>query len=130
MAKYKRGYENGQKVIEIYDGKVDLVLYHETNPSFYFYRFDSKDIFTCESCGGRGKVELENYMDSFGNREEADCEECNGDGGLVLGRDVNCTSRYQVEHFLSQNGGYDYHELIQQLLETAWKNNMRKRDEM
>jgi hypothetical protein len=45
--KFKRGYENGEQTIEIYEGKVDLVLYNENpkKPSFYFYRFPSKAIF-------------------------------------------------------------------------------------
>jgi hypothetical protein len=41
---YKRGYENGEQTIEIYEGKVDLVLYNDkpNKPSFYFYRFPSE----------------------------------------------------------------------------------------
>lgn len=44
---YKRGYENGEQTIEIYEGKVDLVLYNDkpNKPSFYFYRFPSDVIF-------------------------------------------------------------------------------------
>lgn len=44
---YKRGYSNGEQSLEIYDGKVDLVLYNENekSPSFYFYRFPSESVF-------------------------------------------------------------------------------------
>lgn len=44
---FKRGYEQGEQTIEIYEGKVDLVLYNDKpeNPSFYFYRFPSQVIF-------------------------------------------------------------------------------------
>lgn len=42
---FKRGYENGEQTIEIYEGRVDLVLYSERTPSFYFYRFDSESVF-------------------------------------------------------------------------------------
>jgi hypothetical protein len=37
---FKRGYENGEKVLEIHDGYIDLVCYHERTPSFYFYRIN------------------------------------------------------------------------------------------
>jgi hypothetical protein len=44
--KLKRGYENGERVIEIIDGNVDVVLFHEKeNGSFYFYRFSPLHIF-------------------------------------------------------------------------------------
>lgn len=41
---FKRGYEQGEQTIEIYEGKVDLVLYNDKpdRPSFYFYRFPSE----------------------------------------------------------------------------------------
>jgi hypothetical protein len=44
---FKRGYEHGEQTIEIYEGKVDLVLYNDKSdsPSFYFYRFPSKIVF-------------------------------------------------------------------------------------
>lgn len=44
---YKRGYEQGEQTIEIYEGKVDLVLYNDKpdSPSFYFYRFPSEIVF-------------------------------------------------------------------------------------
>lgn len=44
---YKRGYEHGEQTIEIYEGKVDLVLYNDKadRPSFYFYRFKSQEVF-------------------------------------------------------------------------------------
>lgn len=41
---FRRGYENGEQTIEIYEGRVDLVVYHEEKPNFYFYRFQSEDI--------------------------------------------------------------------------------------
>lgn len=44
----KEGYENGEKVIEILDGKLDLVLYNNEdskNHTFYFFRFKPQDIF-------------------------------------------------------------------------------------
>lgn len=42
----KRGYENGEQAIEIYEGKIDVILYNnKPNVNFYFYRFDSEDIF-------------------------------------------------------------------------------------
>jgi hypothetical protein len=45
--KFKRGYENGEQTLEIYEGKVDLVLYNDkpNSPSFYFYRFPSQVVF-------------------------------------------------------------------------------------
>lgn len=36
---YKRGYTNGDKVIEVIDGNLDVVLYNESGESFYYYRF-------------------------------------------------------------------------------------------
>lgn len=44
---WKRGYEQGEQTIEIYEGKVDLVLYNNKpdKPSFYYYRFPSNVIF-------------------------------------------------------------------------------------
>jgi hypothetical protein len=42
--KFKRGYANGTKVIEIIDGEIDLVLYNEKTTSFYFYRFRPQDV--------------------------------------------------------------------------------------
>jgi hypothetical protein len=44
---FKRGYENGEQTIEIYEGKVDLVLYNDKpdRPSFYYYRFPSQIVF-------------------------------------------------------------------------------------
>lgn len=45
--KFKRGYENGEQALEIYEGKIDLVLYNDkpNSPSFYFYRFPSQVVF-------------------------------------------------------------------------------------
>jgi hypothetical protein len=47
---YKRGYEDGVQTLEIYEGKVDVVLYNNKpeKPSFYFYRFPSTLIFNGE----------------------------------------------------------------------------------
>jgi len=43
--KLKRGYENSEKVLEIIDGNLDLVLYHENGSgTFYYYRFPTKDV--------------------------------------------------------------------------------------
>jgi hypothetical protein len=94
--KFKRGYENGEQTIEIYEGKVDLVLYNENvgKPSFYFYRFPSEAVF-----------------------------------GEELSREVSLVHKHEVETFLKKKG-LDYGELIEKLLDVAWTNNMRMRDEM
>lgn len=42
---YKRGYINGEKVLEIVEGNLDVVLYNEAGTSFYFYRFPSESVF-------------------------------------------------------------------------------------
>jgi hypothetical protein len=93
---FKRGYENGEQTIEIYEGKIDLVLYNDKphKPSFYFYRFNSKDVL-----------------------------------GEKLGKDVNLVQRQDVEPYLASKG-YNYGMLIEELLQTAWKNEMTMRDEM
>jgi hypothetical protein len=36
---FKRGYANGEKIIEVIEGNIDVVLYNEKGTSFYFYRF-------------------------------------------------------------------------------------------
>jgi hypothetical protein len=97
---YKRGYENGEQTIEIYEGKVDLVLYNDKpdKPSFYFYRFPPELVF------GSGK---ENQ----------------------LNRSVTLTQRKEVEAFLKTKG-MNYDELRDRLLMTAWNTNMTMRDEM
>jgi hypothetical protein len=99
--KFKRGYENGEKTIEIYDGKVDLVLYNE-NPnksSFYFYRFDSTHVF----------------------KEEV---------AKKVQKDKICiVQKVDVEKFLNKNG-IDYDTLVQRLLKMAWSTDMNMRDEM
>ncbi|WP_336784082.1 hypothetical protein [Paenibacillus illinoisensis] len=41
----KRGYQNGERVIEIIEGNVDLVLYNDKGTSFYFYRFPPDVVF-------------------------------------------------------------------------------------
>lgn len=48
---YKRGYANGAKIIEIIEGNLDVVLYNEKETSFYFYRFNPKDIIGREFSG-------------------------------------------------------------------------------
>jgi hypothetical protein len=95
-SKFKRGYEDGEQTIEIYEGKVDLVLYNNKpeRPSFYFYRFPSEVVF-----------------------------------GEEIGREVSLVQKYEVESFLKEKG-MDYNELIEVLLEVAWKENMPMRDEM
>lgn len=93
---FKRGYENGEQTIEIYEGKVDLVLYNDKtdSTSFYFYRFPSEHI--------------------FGDR---------------LARNITLVHRNEVEKFL-QHKGFDYEELKDKLLVTAWNEGMNMRDEM
>lgn len=46
MSTFKRGYIDGEQTIEVYEGKIDLVLYNDKphKPSFYFYRFKSEDV--------------------------------------------------------------------------------------
>lgn len=97
---FKRGYENGEQTIEIYEGKVDLVLYNDKpdRPSFYFYRFPPELVF------GMGKE----------NR---------------LPRSVTLVERHEVEAFLRKKG-MDYDELKDRLLMTAWNTDMTMRDEM
>ncbi len=41
----KRGYENGERIIEIIEGNVDLVLYNNKGTSFYFFRFPPEAVF-------------------------------------------------------------------------------------
>jgi hypothetical protein len=42
---FKRGYENGEKIIEIVEGNLDVVLYSEkANGTFYFYRFEPENV--------------------------------------------------------------------------------------
>lgn len=41
---FKRGYAKGEKIIEIIEGNLDVVLYNEKGTSFYFYRFNPKDV--------------------------------------------------------------------------------------
>jgi tRNA A58 N-methylase Trm61 len=41
---FKRGYINGEKIIEIIEGNLDVVLYNEKGTSFYFYRFNPTDV--------------------------------------------------------------------------------------
>lgn len=44
--KLKNGYEDGVQTIEIYEGKVDVILYNNKRDiSFYFYRFSSEEVF-------------------------------------------------------------------------------------
>lgn len=43
--KFKRGYQNGARTLEIIDGNLDVVLYHEDESgTFYFYRFNPDDV--------------------------------------------------------------------------------------
>lgn len=42
---FKRGYENGEKTIEIFEGNIDVVLYSEDASTFYFYRFSPEEVF-------------------------------------------------------------------------------------
>lgn len=97
---FKRGYQNGEQTIEIYEGKIDLVLYNDKphSPSFYFYRFPPELVF------GMGK---ENQID----------------------RSVTLVHKHEVESFLKQKG-LEYDALIDRLLMTAWNTNMTMRDEM
>lgn len=42
----KNGYEDGVQTVEIYEGKVDVILYNNKRDiSFYFYRFHSEEVF-------------------------------------------------------------------------------------
>lgn len=45
---FKRGYQNGEKIIEVIEGNIDVVLYNEKGTTFYFYRFSPEDILGIE----------------------------------------------------------------------------------
>lgn len=49
---YKRGYKDGEKTVEIIEGNVDVVIYHEKGNTFYYYRFAPSDVFS-ESISSR-----------------------------------------------------------------------------
>jgi hypothetical protein len=53
---FKRGYANGEKIIEIIEGNLDVVLYNEKGTSFYFYRFNPKDVIGKEFNSGTNIV--------------------------------------------------------------------------
>jgi hypothetical protein len=101
--KWKRGYENGEQAIEIYEGKVDVVLYNDKpdKPSFYFYRFDPEMVF-----GQNSDLAMD-----------------------IKSNNVSYVHRQEVESFLSRNG-LDYNTMLTRLLNTAWSLDMRMRDEM
>jgi hypothetical protein len=40
----KKGYADGHKAIEIAEGNIDVVLYHEKRDSFIFYRFSPEQV--------------------------------------------------------------------------------------
>lgn len=100
ITKFKRGYENGEQTIELYEGNIDLVLYNDKphKPSFYFYRFPPEVV--------------------FGNNSD-----------IEKFKSLTLVNKNEVEKFLKENG-IDYGVLIERLLHTAWQNDMRMRDEM
>lgn len=93
---YKRGYEQGEQTIEIYEGKVDLVLYNDkpNKPSFYFYRFPS-DIVFGESLPREVSLVHKQEVETFLSRKGMDYNELK-DRLLMTAWNTNMTMRDEM----------------------------------